>query len=140
MVDIALRRVGEDVIFLIRLMCSTSYSVSELATPTVPRILRDLAADIGLIEARTLSGKPWVLTSAIDLDELELLVCSGDRRLPVVMLTETNPDKRSYKVSRFVLDEHKLASDLFGLAHVAVMPDSLGVGLDQACRPPMVSV
>jgi hypothetical protein len=125
MVDLSLRRVADEVVFLIRMLCSTAYTVNELGTPSVPRIVRDLSDQIGLIDGRKVAAAPWMLKGAGDLDELELLVGSTDRRFPIVMLTERDPNKRGYGVSRFVLDERKLSKDLFGLAHVVVMPDDL---------------
>jgi len=125
-VDLALRRVGPGVIFILRCLCSTNSSVDAPAVPTLPRIVRDLADGLGAREVLAIDGKPWILSTESDLDGLQLALEDSGRRLPLVMLTEVNEQPRGFGVSRFVLDPAGLATDLLGLAYVCVMPRDLG--------------
>lgn len=127
-VDLALRRVGKEVILIQRTLCTSPVSCLEPVPLTVPRIVLDLVNGPGLKDVVPISGKPWLLNSAGDLDLLHLLLADSGRLLPVVMLTEADEiaTDRTYKVRRFVLEPSALAKDLTALAHVVVMPHELG--------------
>lgn len=126
-VDLALRRTGASVILLQRTLCTSPSNCDHFAPLTVPRVIRDFAAELGLRDVLPITPNPWFLQSGGDLDLLQLALADPHRLLPVVMLTETEDNPRySYKVDRFVLDPSKIADDLLGLAHVVVMPRMLG--------------
>lgn len=127
-VDLALRRVGADVILVQRTLCTSPVSCGVPVPLTVPKIVLDLVKGIGLKDVMPISGKPWALGSSGDLDLLHLFLADSGRLLPVIMLTEADEiaRDRTYKVKRFVLDPAALASELTALAHVVVMPRELG--------------
>jgi hypothetical protein len=127
-VDIALRQVGSEVIFLERTLCVSPANCIHPAPQNVPRIIRDLVTKVGLSDVVPITGNPWYLTTPGDLDLLQLLLSDNSRLLPVIMLTEADEISadRGYKVARFVLDPVALAKELLGLAHAVVMPRELG--------------
>jgi len=126
-VDVALRKVGSEVILIERTLCISLTTCVELVPLNVPRVIRDVIARVGLNDVIPISGKPWRLETVAELDTLEQFLASAARTLPVVMLTEPEPQgTRTYKVARFVLDPITAAKDLEGLAHVVVMPRGLG--------------
>ena len=127
-VDLALRRVGKEVILVQRTLCTSPVSCIEPVPLTVPRIVLDLVKSPGLKDVIAISGKPSLLATSDDLDLLHLLLQDSARLLPVIMLTEADEiaKDRTYRVKRFVLDPAELAKDLTALAHVVVMPRELG--------------
>ena len=86
----------------------------------------DLARAVGLAEIRPLDGQPWLLQSSNDLTELRDLLVDPRRTLPVIMLTQ--PDRSHYgiQISDYVLEETVLARRLQAVAHVVLMPWTLG--------------
>jgi hypothetical protein len=127
-VDLALRKVGSEVILVVRTLCVSPAACVEPVPLTVPRVVRDVVATVGLNDVLPISAKPWKLKASDDLETLELLLSDSARSLPVVLLTETDPESMggTFKVDRFVLDPTVVAADLIGLAHVVVMPRDLG--------------
>lgn len=127
-VDLALRQVGSEVILVERTLCVSPATCIQPAPLTVPGIVRDLITKVGLTDAVPITGRPWYLKSSSDLELLQLLLSDALRLLPVVMLTEADglAADRAYKVERYVLDPVAVGRDLLGLAHVVVMPRSLG--------------
>jgi hypothetical protein len=127
-VDLALRQVSSEVILVERTLCVSPADCVQPTPLNVPRIVRDLITKIGLRDIVPITGCPWYLKASSDLDLLELLLADSLRLLPLVMLTEAEESaaNRPYKVERFVLDPVAVSKDLLGLAHVVVMPHSLG--------------
>jgi hypothetical protein len=126
-VDIALRQVGASVIVLQRTLCTSPSDCTHSAPLTVPKIVRDLVREVGMRDVLPITEQPWILSNEADLELLELALADQARRIPVVMLTETDERPRdTYKVKPFVLDPKGLASELLGLAHVVIMPRDLG--------------
>jgi hypothetical protein len=81
-----------------------------------------LAASFALSTARRLEDRPWYLNTNDDLETFYQFITDPQRALPVYLLTEADPKRLLGKVRQYVLDEHKLAQDTVGLAHVAVLP------------------
>lgn len=125
-VDLTLQRKGTSVILLERTLCTSPSDCGELAPLTVPRIIRDLAGQVGLKDALQISDNSWSLRDSNDLELLQLALEDSQRTLPVVILTQTEPRGRDQAGSYFPLDPSKMASSLFGLAHVVAMPHQLG--------------
>jgi hypothetical protein len=81
-----------------------------------------LATSFVLSTARQLEDRPWYLNTKDDLEAFYQFITNPQRTLPVYLLTEADPKRLPGKVRQYMLDEHKLAQDTLGLAHVAVLP------------------
>jgi hypothetical protein len=125
-VDIALRHVGDESILVLRNLATTASIHTHPVPFSLPVIVRMLSKDIGILDARLIDGRPWMLNTPADLDELQRVLTDKNRRLPLILLTEADESKLSYRVDRFVLDPIGLAMDLHALAFVATMPRELG--------------
>ncbi|MGI8990784.1 MAG: hypothetical protein ACR2I2_14560 [Bryobacteraceae bacterium] len=122
--DVALRRTGKDVLFITRLLCTTSASVPDPILPTTPGFVRALADCVGLQSSLAINGKPWFLRNESDLDAFQLALTDPLRSLPITLLTEA-ADKWAFKVDGFVLHPERLAENLLG-CFVVAMPRELG--------------
>lgn len=114
--EVALTRDDSGVRFATRNVCASLPNCDAPIAFTTPVIVTDLADSIGLIEVRPLDGKPWVLKTQAEIDELHAFLENGHRTLPVYLITETN---------RALVDTTELARRTLGLAHVVVMPSKL---------------
>jgi hypothetical protein len=125
--DLALRQVDSEVHFTIRLMCSTSVKVVSVPRRSIPRIVFDLAERLGLDDMLPVNNKPLAVESDADLDLLQVAISDAQRRLPVVLVSETDPAARKdLNVAEFVIDPTFLAKELKGLALVAYMSRAAG--------------
>ncbi|MFN4327652.1 MAG: hypothetical protein ACK4FF_02145 [Limnobacter sp.] len=116
---------GETDAFGVRNSCSTLGG--DQIPATSPRFLRDFIAHLSLVDA----GFPVTATSHLvgdpeTLQKFLSLLCSSDRVLPVIVLTQL-PETTAY-----ALDPAKLARDTQGLAHVFCLPASQTFSLSDA--------
>ncbi len=93
---------------------------------TRPRVVLALAKRHQMKDERELSRDPWLLTNEADVTTLFDLITSGERRLPVVVLTQPDSARLPLPVSEYVLDPAELANRCCGLAHVVQIPWELG--------------
>lgn len=124
--EIALVRESTGVRFAIRVACASLRFAGKPVTLTRPRIVIDLANRFTLREARPIRAHAWRPQSETELFELQELLTSPERGLPVYLLT--TPDKRrlNMRLAPFLLDHERLARRVQGLAHVVTMPRNLG--------------
>jgi hypothetical protein len=123
--EIALARRVDSVKLGIKVLCaSLSYATGEIAL-TRPRIVLHLASDFTVSDIRPLDGKPWLLRTNDDLDELFRLLVNPGRGLPVHLLTQPDEVRLGLRVADFLLDGDRLAREVQGLAHVVLMPSRL---------------
>jgi len=79
---------------------------------SVPRLVRTIASIIGLFDAdEAIQNAPWILETTEEISELRTLVTNPRRFLPVIVVSEP-----------YTLDIHAFAHNLFGVAHVVVLP------------------
>lgn len=118
---------GERIIdFGVRILCSSlEFSEAPIAL-TRPRIVRDLAAKLNLHGARVIDGKPWLLNSEADLEELASLLTDPRRTMPTVVLTQPDGNRLRTNVKPWLLDADRLARELLGVAYVVLLPTALG--------------
>lgn len=110
----------------VRVYCaSLPYAEGKVAM-TRPRLVVELANRVGLEDIRRLHAEPWALQSNEDLDKFELMVCSPNRKLPVVVLTQPDRQRLDVEVGPYVLKPDEVARRLLGLAHVVTLPWELG--------------
>lgn len=118
--EIALRDLDE-LEFSIRVNCaSLSYSEQPIIL-TRPRIVVELAKNLGLKKIRAISSDPWIIDNASELHSLYLLIQDKKRFLPIILLSEAAPHEHEVEVRRYLLDESALARRAIGYAYVAVL-------------------
>jgi hypothetical protein len=124
--DLALAKRDDCVRFGLRVCCaSLPFCEAEIAFSR-PRVVKDIATQIGLQDVRPLIGKPWLLANEADLTALKELLQDPRRVLPVLLLTQPDPKKFAVQVLDYMLDAECLARKCHGIAHVALMPRQLG--------------
>lgn len=87
-----------------------------------PRVLVDLAQRFVVEQVRPLTSTPWFIESDADISDLFDLVTTTERRIPVFVLTEIDPDRTLVPFDPYVLDPVRLAHRARMLAHVVVLP------------------
>jgi hypothetical protein len=105
---------------------SQSYSTDPVVL-TRPRVVVDMARDVGLTDVKPVSGKPWILETESDLEDLRSFLNDGRRGLPVYLLTQPDDQDSSENGGGYLCDAEELARRTLGLAHVVLLPFSLGV-------------
>ncbi|SMG45759.1 hypothetical protein [Dethiosulfovibrio salsuginis] len=118
--DLSVMEIDGQVEFGVKITCS--YLPDRKALPGFirPGIIRRLAHLVGLSQIRPVDGKVWDLLSPEDLNDLEGFLCSKERYLPVVVISQTDgPDPSSEQ--SYLVDGDHLAKDLIGYAHVVRM-------------------
>lgn len=120
--DVSLRKRLTGIGFGIRVMCSSGAKTEEDITLSRPRIVRELAKQLGLCETRNLDEQPWLIQSTDDLIVLSDLLTNPKRTLPVVALTQPDPKRVPVPVTEYVLDPAELAAEALGLAHIVQIP------------------
>ncbi len=111
--------------FGVRVQCiNTSYTDAPIAY-TRPRVVVDLARDIGLEDVLPIQATPWMIQQEADVDALLSALSNPDRRIPIVILTQPGPQHAGRVVRDFTLDEEDLAKRLLGLAHVVCLPTAM---------------
>jgi len=124
--DLALGREENGLSFACRVVCASLPYARAPVSLSRPRVVKDLAREVGLFDGRPLDGKPWLVEGEEDLEALFELLLHPGRFLPVTLLSEPDPQEARVPVRRFVLDPGKLAEDLSGLSHLVLMPRELG--------------
>ncbi|QOJ04355.1 MAG: hypothetical protein HRU71_13030 [Planctomycetia bacterium] len=124
--EIALVRESAGVRFAIRVVCASLRFAGEPVTLTRPRIVIDLGSRFTLREARPIRAYAWRPQSETELLELQELLTSPERGLPVYLLTTPDERQLNMHVAPFMLDHESLARRVQGLAHVVTMPWELG--------------
>lgn len=90
----------------------------------VPSFVREIAREIGLLDGlRLIDGNAWIIENEVDLEAFYEFLTSGDRKLPVYMVTETHRSNGSFNT---LIDFETLAESCIGLAHVALMTYQMG--------------
>lgn len=127
-IDASVKRANADLKFAIRVQCSTPNEIVAPVSYVRPGIIRGLIAKAGLRQVRHLSEEPWILRSEAEIDELEELVISADRRFPVILITQPVKRKWTYSpaVPAYMLDGLYLAQKAVGYAHIVLMPYQQG--------------
>ncbi len=120
--DVSLRKRLTGIGFGIRVLCSSGAKSEEDITLNRPRVVRDLAKQLGLRETRSLDEQPWLIQSTDDLLTLSELLTNPERTLPVVALTQPDPQRVPIPVAEYVLDPLELASEALGLANIVQIP------------------
>lgn len=118
--DLSVMEIDGHVEFGVKITCS--YLPDRKALPGFirPGIIRRLAHSVGLSQGRPVDGKVWDLLSPEDLDDLDGFLCSRERYLPIVVISQTDGPHASSEPSYLVDGDH-LARDLIGYAHVVRM-------------------
>lgn len=124
--EIALVRDSVGVRVAIRVICACLQFSAEPVKLTRPRIVVDLAKCFMLREAHPILPRPWCPQSESDLLELQQLLLSPERGLPVYLLTMPNERQLEMRLAPFVLNHESLALRVQGLAYVVTMPWELG--------------
>jgi len=119
--EISLRVANELLMLGIRVDSSYPSGTRERPVLARPRIVSDVARDLGLRIGRRLDGRPWRL-NLDDIEEFREFLLSPDRILPVYVLTQPDPEQLDIEVSEFLLDGRRLARETLGVAHVVEMP------------------
>lgn len=122
--EIALR-ISEEVEFAIRVNCASLEYSNRAIKLTRPRIVVDLATDIGMNKIRPICSDVWFIENTTDLHNLYNLLQDEKRFLPVVLLTETQPAFYDVEVHRFLVDEVKLGKRALGYAYVAALTNEM---------------
>lgn len=124
--DVTFKAADDGIRVGVRAFCaSLPYADGDVAM-TRPGIVPSLANRLGLVDHRRLIQDAWLLQTEADLDNLYELLCSPQRTLPVVLLTQPDRQRLQVDVAPFVLDPAELGNKLLGLAHVAALPWDLG--------------
>jgi hypothetical protein len=112
----------------VRVSCHSPTDCTAPVAFSRPRIVRDLASKVGLRDVRLVSEEPWRLASEGDVAELDALLRSTDRHMPIVVLSQ--PDKKRWTLTprapAFMMDGLWLGKQVAGYAHVVLMPYALG--------------
>jgi len=120
--EVSLADRGDRTDIAVRVTCaSLDYATAPIHL-TRPRAVVDIAARFHVEQVRRLTPEPWFIESDADIEELFDLVTNDARRLPVFVLSETDPAHTTVPLDRFVLDPGRLAKRAHCLAHVAVIP------------------
>lgn len=114
--------------FVIRVACTTPLDRYTPAQYIRPKLIRELASRVGLNQVCPLSEEPWILHEEEDLERLKNLLFSSERKLPVLLISET--DKRKWRFTPYpqpyMVHAGFLARKALGYAHVVQMPYELG--------------
>lgn len=124
--DIAFKAADDGIRVGVRAFCASRPFSDGDVVMTRPRVVLELANRLGLVDHRRLIRDAWLLQTDADLDQLHELLCSPQRTLPVVMLTQPDRNRLQVDVAPFVLDPTELGNKLLGLAHVVTLPWDLG--------------
>ncbi|CCQ91126.1 hypothetical protein NITGR_590002 [Nitrospina gracilis 3/211] len=125
--DISLIKKKESIGLGIKVTCASLEYSKENISFTRPKIVRDIARELGLREANKITESPWKLKDESDLLSFKSFLENKKRSLPVIVLSQ--PDRTQpnvTKVREFVLDADYLARQALGLAHVVLMPWEIG--------------
>lgn len=128
--DVAVAQEEEKVILGVEVFASTLNQYAKFPAFIRPGIIKLAIDSIGLFQIRPLEGKPWILSSKEDLNELEKLLSSTKRTLAVIVVSEEAPGNSSYladKEPHYTIDATFLANELKGYAHVVQMPFDLSI-------------
>lgn len=125
--EIAFARQDASVRFGVQVLCASLPYATEPIALTRPRIVRDLAARVMLVDVRPLDGRPWQLQTEEDLQKFYDAVTNPNRSLPVYLLTQPDGRRLGLNVAPFLLNADDLARQVQGAALVATMPKELGL-------------
>ena len=112
-------------LFGARLIASMPMNAETAAPLSIPAFIRDVCRTPGLCNARRrFSGKAWLLQVESDLNELDRLLLSADRTVPVIVATQARDWSQAHTY-RCAIDADELAQRTLGLAFVVVMPAAI---------------
>lgn len=124
--DISFARRNNCVAFGLRVLGGGPVGQESTIRSARPRIIADIAHQIGLKECRAIEDSPWLIQTDEELDELHNLLIDPLRTLPVIVLSQTDKRRWSVPVSDFVLDPQLLAEQALGMAHIVQLPWEMG--------------
>lgn len=122
-IDVTLHRQDDGIVFSIYRACVYQPGDLERIPVKLPEVVAVMAKKHGLRAARSIDDKPWYLDQKSELRKLEECLTSSKRMLPLIVMTELD-DKRD-GVAQYPLDEHSLARQTFGFAHVVCLSRKL---------------
>ncbi|HMO51226.1 MAG TPA: hypothetical protein PKA21_08880 [Kiritimatiellia bacterium] len=127
--DLCLRRIDGKVMFGVNVACAMLQTDHSMLTYARPAIVRNLAISTGLIQVRPLMHEPSVLSSPERIDDLEKLLLSTDRSLPVIIFSM--PDRKRWHLTQsppppYLVDALYVAKELQGYAHVIQLTYPMG--------------
>lgn len=106
--------------------CDMPRGISQRSTFNKPSFLLDLSNKIGIVDVVRLSSKAQMITDTVQLAELETLIHSDKRKLPVVVIAQHTrdaiPEKRpvfhDYDMNTFTINGTRLAKVVGHYCHV----------------------
>lgn len=112
----------------IRIACHSAPNCNADIKYVRPGLVRRLNDTIGLAQEHPLREEPWTIKNEADIKELEKLLLSPGRRLPVFLISQPNRKKWDYTPStpQYMLHGQYLARKIVGYAHVVQIPYELG--------------
>jgi hypothetical protein len=122
--DISVHLRHNQLLFGIRISCVCMDFVEAQIKIRLPFIVSKVIERFGLREVRYIENKPWYLEKS-QLRQLYDLLILKNRNLPIIVLTQ--PNGSHGQVTGFVVNEQRLAKELFGFAHVVCLPRTLEI-------------
>ena len=125
--DVALQGGAERLEVGIRVACASAGFYRPDILTARPGLVAEMADDpgLGLHEARPMDGRPVVLRDTTGLMKFVDFLHSQERRLPVIVLSQVNPDRIQMPAGEYILQPADLARRLIGLAYVIQIPQSM---------------
>lgn len=122
--DVSLKRTAPEdggaegaYLLAVRLSVSSLQSCMEEVPFSCPDFVKAIADSIGLTDGLRLTRHPRLLSGREEVDRFIAFLGSGERRMPVVLLTPcVRPEDAP--CGGYMMDGAQMAADLFGAAHV----------------------
>ncbi len=119
--DMAIHSTASRVRFAIRVFCIST----DAAVPVDlvrPRIVPNLAESLGFIDGRPVAKEPWKIEGEKELRELQNLMTSLDRQLPVVLLFQKNDRSEIADLAEALFEKTDTHQSMQAFAHVVLLP------------------
>jgi hypothetical protein len=119
--DVAFKRETTQIGVGLRVTCASLPFAREEIRLTRPRLVVDLVNQFTVGDGRRLTTAPWGITARDGVHELRALLLSPERRLPIYVLTEPDPQRLGIETEPYLLDADELARRTAGLVHVVTL-------------------
>ena len=115
--DVELKRDGQTYILAVRLSVSSLQACTEEVPFSCPGFVKSIADCIGLADVFPITKYARLLSTNTDVDEFVAFLESGERRMPIILLTPCVTAEDGC-CNGYMMDATQMAKDLFGVAHV----------------------
>lgn len=122
--DMSIHRATDRIRFSLRVFC-ISTNPNDSVEIIRPRIVPDLAEQIGFVDGRVVENGPWHVSGEHAAEELQRLLANPDRQLPVVLLLNDNRHTGIPAVAEGLFTKTDTHQSMQAFAHVVLLSPDL---------------